>query len=63
MKAFVETVDSPKGEITIYRLVNQSGASVTLSTVGAGIVGIEVPDSEGNLADVVLGYKNVTDYF
>ncbi len=63
MKAFVETIDSPKGEITIYRLVNQSGASVTLSTVGAGIVGIEVPDCEGNLADVVLGYKNVTDYF
>ena len=63
MKAFIETIDSPKGEITIYRLVNQSGASVTLSTVGAGIVGIEVPDSEGNLADVVLGYKDVKDYF
>lgn len=63
MRAFVETIESPKGEITIYRLVNRSGASVTLSTVGAGIVGIEVPDREGNLADVVLGYKNASDYF
>ena len=63
MKVYIETIDSPKGEITVYRLVNAGGASVTLSSVGAGIVGIEVPDGEGRLADVALGYKNPADYF
>ena len=54
---------SPKGDITLYTLTNASGASVTLSSLGAGIVGIVVPDKEGKLDDVVLGYKNTADYF
>lgn len=54
---------SPKGDITLYTLTNASGASVTLSSLGAGIVGIVVPDKEGKLDDVVLGYKNPADYF
>lgn len=62
MKHYIETVPSPKGDITLYRLVNESGASVTLSTLGAGITSIIVPDCDGNLDDVVLGYKNAADY-
>lgn len=62
MKVTIHTEDSPKGEITIYRLENSHGAAVTLSSLGAGIVGIEVPDANGKLADVVLGYKNPADY-
>lgn len=58
-----QTIDSPKGVITLYTLTNKSGASVTLSTVGAGIVKVIVPDREGNLADVVLGYADPKDYF
>ncbi len=54
---------SPKGDITLYTLTNASGASVTLSSLGAGIVGIVVPDKEDKLDDVVLGYKNPADYF
>lgn len=50
------------GDITLLTLVNARGASVTLSTLGAGIVSIIVPDSHGNLADVVLGYDNPADY-
>ena len=53
---------SPKGDITLYTLTNKSGASVVLSSLGAGIVSIIVPDSNGELADVVLGYKNPADY-
>ncbi len=56
------SVPSPKGEITLYTLTNASGASVTLSSLGAGIVAIRVPDRDGNLADVALGYKNPADY-
>lgn len=43
-------------------LKNTSGAYVTLSKVGAGIVSVVVPDREGNLADVVLGYQDPMSY-
>ena len=62
MKFYIETVSSPKGEITLYKLENESGASVTLSSLGAGITSIVVSDCDGNLDDVVLGYKNPVDY-
>ena len=46
-----------------YTLKNSSGASVVLSEVGAAIVSINVPDAEGKLADVVLGYPKAESYF
>lgn len=54
---------SPKGDITLYRLTNANGASVTLSSLGAGIVSVVVPDRDGNADDVVLGYADPKDYF
>ncbi len=62
MKIESKRVTSPKGDITLYTLTNESGASVTLSTLGAGIVGVVVPDRNGDLDDVVLGYENAADY-
>lgn len=50
------------GTITHITLTNESGATATLSTLGAGIVGVVVPDREGKMADVVLGYKNPEDW-
>ena len=58
----IATFDCVIGKITYLTLRNQSGASVTLSSVGAGIVSVIVPDCNGNLADVVLGYGNPADY-
>lgn len=56
-------IESTKhGDITLFRLTNAKGSSVTLSTLGAGIVGVEVPDKNGNLEDVCLGYANPADY-
>lgn len=53
-----------KGEcIYRYTLTNASGASVVLSNVGAGIVSINVPDRNGRLGDVVLGYGKAEHYF
>ena len=48
---------TPDGK-TVYKytLTNSKGASVTLSNIGAAIVSIMVPDRDGKLADVVLGY-------
>lgn len=55
-------VQAPFGEIKIYRIVNCHGAAVELSNLGAGILSVEVPDREGHLANVCLGYANVADY-
>ncbi|MBD5345909.1 MAG: galactose mutarotase [Bacteroides sp.] len=64
MKIEKQIVSTPdKGDITLVTLTNGSGAQVTLSSVGAGIVRVVVPDSDGNLGDVVLGYTDPRDYF
>ena len=55
---------SPCGkEIILYTLTNESGASVKLSNIGAGIVSVVVPDKDGALADVALGYPDPLSYF
>ena len=55
---------TPDGkEIFRYTLKNESGAYVQVSSIGAGLVAAAVPDRDGKLADVVLGYKNPLDYF
>ncbi|MCQ2158212.1 MAG: galactose mutarotase [Bacteroidales bacterium] len=45
-----------------YTLTNSKGASITLSSLGAAITSIKVPDAAGKLADVVIGYRNLDDY-
>lgn len=50
-------------DIVKYTITNASGAFVQLGSVGAGIVAVCVPDKDGNLADVVLGYPDPMSYF
>ena len=50
-------------EIYLYTLKNAGGAYVQLSSIGAGLVSAVVPDKEGKLADVVLGYSDPMSYF
>lgn len=50
------------GDITMVRLVNAHGAAVTLSSLGAGILAVEVPDARGEIANVALAYRNPADY-
>ncbi len=53
----------PEGkEIIRYTIKNASGAYVQLSSLGAGITAIVVPDKNGELANVVLNYPNALDY-
>ncbi|MCM1164298.1 MAG: galactose mutarotase [Muribaculaceae bacterium] len=49
-------------EVKYYILTNRKGASVMLSSLGAGVVGIWVPDRDGKLGDVVLGYNQPSSY-
>lgn len=46
-----------------YKLINESGAYVELCNIGAGIVSIVVPDKDGRLGDVVIGYRKAESYF
>ena len=55
---------TPEGEAIIrYTLRNDSGAEVQLTNYGAAIVAAVMPDREGRMADVVLGYKHPEGYF
>ena len=47
---------------TLYTITNKNGASVDLSTFGATITSIRIPDKNGNLTDVTQGYDSVTPY-
>lgn len=62
MKTTTRTVPSPAGEITIVRLENSKGEAVELSSLGAGILSVEVRDRDGRLENVALGYADPTDY-
>lgn len=48
--------------ITRYTLTNESGASVSFMPLGAAILSLTVPDRNGRMADVVLGYDKPSDY-
>ena len=55
---------TPEGEAIIrYTMRNASGAEVHLSNYGATVLAAIVPDREGRMDDVVLGYKRPEDYF
>ena len=62
MKIEKKTVASAHGDITLYTLTNVYGSKVTLSSLGAGVVSVEVPDAEGKLENVALGYADPADY-
>ena len=62
MKIQKTTAPSPSGEITLYTLTNSAGASVTLSSLGAGINSVVVPDASGKMDNVVLGYRDPASY-
>lgn len=49
-------------DATLYTITNKNGASVDLSTFGATITSIKVPDKNGKMVDVTQGYTSVTPY-
>ena len=56
--AQVEDFDS----IKLYTLKNSNGVTVKVTNYGAIIQSIVVPDRNGKMADVALGYNRVEDY-
>lgn len=54
---------SPDGQpVEIYTLTNAKGMEARVMTYGGVLVSLKVPDRNGNLADVVLGFDNLAGY-
>lgn len=49
-------------EVYSYTLSNSQGASVKVISLGATLVSINVPNKNGELADVICGYDDVASY-
>lgn len=57
-KVAVDDFDS----IQLYTLKNAGGMEVKISNYGAVVTSIKVPDRNGNMADIALGYNDVSGY-
>lgn len=49
-------------KVGLFTLANDNGMTVKIIDFGGIIVSIEVPDREGRMADVILGYDDIADY-
>lgn len=61
VKDFGKTVKGEK--ISLYRIENSKGMIAEVTDFGAILVRLYVPDKNGKVEDVVLGYDRVEDYF
>lgn len=59
-KNFETTVNN--AQTALYTLKNQAGMEVCITNFGARIVSIMVPDKNGDMQDVVLGFDNIDSY-
>jgi aldose 1-epimerase len=59
-QAFGKTEDGQRADM--YTLTNKNGVEAAITNYGGTVVSLQVPDRLGKLADVVLGYDNVSGY-
>ncbi len=59
-KPFGKTPDGQ--QVDLYVLTNKSGAQAAITTFGGAVVSLKVPDRNGKVADVVLGYDSAEGY-
>ena len=50
-------------EIYLYTITNSKGSYVKLCNVGAAMVAVAVPDKDGKIKDVIIGYDDPLSYF
>ncbi|MEG1540109.1 MAG: aldose epimerase family protein [Muribaculaceae bacterium] len=62
MKIIKSILPTVIGDVAVYNIINNNRASVKISSLGAGIISIFVPDKNGDFDDVVLGYSKISDY-
>jgi aldose 1-epimerase len=49
-------------EVQLFTLTNAAGLQATISTYGGTLTSLLVPDKDGKLSDVILGFDNVSGY-
>ena len=59
-KLFGKTADG--NEVSLYELLNDNGLRATVMDYGAILVDLEVPDRNGKLADINLGFDELEPY-
>lgn len=57
---FTQTIDGKPTDL--YVLKNSRGTTLWITNYGGRLVGLQVPDKEGKLRDVVIGLKTVKEY-
>lgn len=57
---FEKTIDGKQTHL--YTLKNKNGAVATLTNYGAHLVSLAVPDKNGKLTDVVIGFDDINGY-
>ena len=50
-------------DVDMYTITNGNGVVAKFTNYGAILVSLFVPDKDGNMADVVLGYDDLEKYF
>jgi aldose 1-epimerase len=58
-----DSLSNPVDEVKLIKITNRHGASISLTNYGATLVSVVIPDKNGLLADVVLGFARLEDYF
>ena len=58
---FETLVDGNKA-VKLYTLKNAAGMEVCITNFGGRLVSLMVPDKDGKMTDVLLGFDNVSDY-
>lgn len=48
-------------EVTMFRLTGETGATVEILDYGCRVYRIEMPDREGKMDDIVVGYRDLSD--
>ncbi|SFQ24402.1 aldose epimerase family protein [Hymenobacter arizonensis] len=57
---FGKTTDGT--EVQLFTLRNSSGAQATITNYGGTLTSLMVPDKDGKMGDVILGFDNVSGY-
>ncbi|MBF9143196.1 galactose mutarotase [Hymenobacter sp. BT439] len=58
--SFGKTTDGT--EVQLYTLTNANGVKATITNYGGTLTSLLVPDKDGKLGDVILGFDNVSGY-
>jgi len=59
-ETFGKTSDGRQADV--YTLTNKNGMIVKITNFGGAVISLQVPDKDGEISDVVLGYDDVTGY-